>query len=559
MSAPKPALRNTPCVLVIRDGWGRNPHAEHAAFNATELARTPVADELQREWPHTLIRTSGEDVGLPIEHGEPVMGNSEVGHQNIGAGRIVDQELMRITRSIRGGEFARNPTLLAACARAKEDVPPGELRAGFPRALHIMGLVGDGKVHSDFAHLQAVLELAHAQGVPGDRVFVHAFTDGRDTPPTSGLACIQRLEEVLTRTGGRIATISGRYWAMDRDNRWDRVQRAYDVLLARPTAPPTSAPIPSPTSATDVLRAYYAHPTAPNMAGDEFVPPTRLLREQGIINDGDAIVFFNFRGDRPRELTGAFVLDDQAWANVKNGGFARDPRPRDLYFTTMTGYEEGLPVRVIFERPAALRNILGEYISNLGLTQFRCAETEKFPHVTFFFNDYREQPFPGERRTLVPSPTDVRTYDEKPQMSARGVCDAVLARLAAADCEPLIIVNFANPDMVGHTGNLEAVIKACETVDACVGELIRATMSRGGSLLIAADHGNAEQMKIPPSMTPHTAHTNYTVPLYVVGGAFKQTRLRSDGRLADIAPTLLHMMGLPQPREMTGESLIVGH
>lgn len=567
-AAPAPALRNAPCVLVIRDGWGRNPHPEHHAYDATALARTPVAAALERDWPHTLIRTSGEDVGLPVEHGEPVMGNSEVGHQNIGAGRIVDQELMRITRAIRSGEFARNPVLKAACARALEIGADGA-----PRALHVMGLVGSGKVHSDFAHLEAVLRMAKAEGVPADRVFVHVFTDGRDTPPTSGLPCIERLEALLHETGGRIATIAGRYWAMDRDHRWDRVERAYRVLVepgAAPTASTAStaatastasaaptAPVGStaPTAAA-TLRWVYAHPVAPNMTGDEFVPPTRLLPTEGVIRSGDAVVFFNFRGDRPRELTSAFVLPDAAWAKVKNGGFKRDPRPLGLLFATMTGYEEGLPVSVIFERPARMKGILGEHISALGLTQFRCAETEKFPHVTFFFNDYREEPFPGERRTLIPSPQDVRTYDERPEMSARGVCDAVLARLAAPDCEPVIVVNFANPDMVGHTGNLAAVVKACETVDACVGEIMAAALARGGSLIVTADHGNAEQMKIPPELTPHTAHTNYTVPLVVVGAAFKGATLRADGRLADISPTMLAMLGLPQPAEMTGRSLI---
>lgn len=533
--APRPV--HTPCVLVIRDGWGRNPHPEHRAFDATALARTPVAAALERDWPHTLIRTSGEDVGLPVEHGEPVMGNSEVGHQNIGAGRIVDQELMRITRAIRAGELDRNAALLAACARGRE------------RALHVMGLVGDGKVHSDYAHLEALLRMARRNGVPADRLFVHAFTDGRDTPPASGLAVVERLEALLREIGGRIATIGGRYFAMDRDHRWDRVERAYRVLVRRPGQHMAAG-------AVEALRAQYAQPAAAGMAGDEFLPPTRLLADAGFIESRDAVVFFNFRGDRPRELTAAFVLPDDAWARVKNGGFDRNPRPTDLLFATMTGYEEGLPVSLVFERPARMKAILGEYISGLGLTQFRCAETEKFPHVTFFFNDYREQPFPGEHRTLIPSPQDVPTYDLRPEMSARGVCDAVLERLAAPDCEPLIVVNFANPDMVGHTGSLPAVVKACETVDACVGEIMRATLARGGSLIVTADHGNAEQMRIPPEMTPHTAHTNYTVPLYVVGDAFRGARLRSDGRLADIAPTLLAMMGLPQPPEMTGSSLI---
>jgi 2,3-bisphosphoglycerate-independent phosphoglycerate mutase len=531
-------------VLIVRDGWGMNPHAEQRAGDATRAARTPVNDRLARDWPHVLVKTSGEDVGLPVEHGEPVMGNSEVGHQNIGAGRIVDQELMRITRAIRDSEFARNPRLLAACARARETAPGGR-----PRALHVMGLVGDGKVHSDFAHLEAILRLAKAQGVPGERVFVHAFTDGRDTPPTSGLPVIERLEATLSETGGRIATVAGRYWAMDRDFRWDRVQRAWDAILARPGTP-------GGASAAQVLRDYYAAPSSPNMSGDEFVPPTRILAGAGVPHDGDAVVFFNFRGDRPRELTMAFVLADADWAQAKGGGFARDPRPRELLFTAMCRYEEGLPMEVAFDRPGRMPDIMGAWVSQLGLTQFRCAETEKFPHVTFFFNDYREDPFPGERRELVPSPKDVQTYDQKPEMSAHGVRDAVLARLAAPDCEPFIVVNFANPDMVGHTGNMDAVVRACEVVDQCVGAIVDATLARGGSLVVTADHGNAEQMKDPRTGKPQTAHTNFDVELFVVGEPFRGARLRAGGRLADIAPTMLAMMGLPQPAAMTGRSLL---
>ncbi len=539
--APKP--RNTPCILVIRDGWGMNPLPGQREVDATRLARAPVCDMLEAQWPHVLIHTSGEDVGLPVEHGVPVMGNSEVGHQNIGAGRIVDQELMRITRAIRSGEFARNPVFVHACARAKETGDDGR-----PRALHIMGLVGDGKVHSDFAHLEALLGVAKAQGVPAERVFVHVFTDGRDTAPDSGLPLVERLEAFLKETGGRIATIAGRYYAMDRDFRWDRVKRAYDTIVGRGDR--------FGAGAAQVLRDHYAHPDSGNMTGDEFVPPTRLLRDTGVPNDGDAVVFFNFRGDRPRELTMAFVLDDAAWGKAQGGGFPRDPRPRDLEFVTMTGYEQGLPVKVAFERPAKLVNILGAYIAQLGLRQFRCAETEKFPHVTFFFNDYREEPFPGERRQLIQSPRDVQTYDQKPEMSAQGVCDAVLARIAAPDCEELIVVNFANADMVGHTGSLPAAIKACEAVDACVGTIMEAALARGGSLVITADHGNAEQMKDPKTGAPHTSHTNYDVELFVVGNAFRGKQLRAGGRLADIAPTCLDMMGLPKPPEMTGVSLL---
>ena len=536
--------RNVPCILVIRDGWGINPHATERAVDATRLAKTPVCDRLEREWPHTLIKTSGEDVGLPIENGEPVMGNSEVGHQNIGAGRIVDQELMRITRAVRSGEFARNEGLVAACAHAK-----GTTDDGRARALHIMGLVSGGKVHSDFLHLETLVQLAKSQGVPSDRVFVHVFTDGRDTAQQSGLPFVERLEELLAHTGGRIATVIGRYWAMDRDFRWDRVERAWNAIMNR-TGTVYGA------NAVQVMRDYYAHPTSPNMSGDEFIPPTRILRDAGVPTDGDAVVFFNFRGDRPRELTMAFVLPDDAWSKVKSGGFARDPRPHGLHFVTMTGYEQGLPVQVAFERPAKMPHIMGEWISSLGLTQFRCAETEKFPHVTFFFNDYREEPFPGESRTLIPSPKDVETYDQKPEMSAYGVRDAVLGRIAAADCESFIVVNFANPDMVGHTGNLQAVINACEVVDECVGQIVEATLARGGSLVITADHGNAEQMKDPKTGEPQTAHTNFTVELFVVGEAFRAVQLREGGRLADIAPTMLAMMGYPQPPEMTGTSLL---
>jgi 2,3-bisphosphoglycerate-independent phosphoglycerate mutase len=526
-----------PVVLVIRDGWGRNPHPEHDAFNAVKIARTPCADGLEREWPTTLVRTSGEDVGLPVGPDGPVMGNSEVGHQNLGAGRIVDQELMRITRAIRGGDFARNATLRKAFERAKAT----------GRCVHVMGLVSDGQVHSDLPHLEAILELARSMGFPSERLFVHAFTDGRDTPTEGSLRYLAWLEDVLKRTGGRIATVCGRFYAMDRDHRWERVKRAYDLLVGRDGA--------RAASTLDAARTNLANPTSPTQAGDEFMPPTRVL-DAGVIADGDSVIFFNFRGDRPRELCKAFVLDDAAWKAVQGGGFDREPRPRDLFFATMAEYEQGLPVEPIFHRPEKMKDILGQVVSDAGLTQFRCAETEKFPHVTFFFNDYREAPFPGEQRTIVPSPKDVPTYDLKPEMSAFGVRDAVLGRLAAPDCERLFIVNFANPDMVGHTGSLPAAIKACETVDACVQAIVDATLARGGELVITADHGNAELMKDPVTGAPHTAHTNFTVPLTVVGPRWKNARLREDGRLGDVAPTLLQMLGLAQPAAMEGRSLL---
>jgi 2,3-bisphosphoglycerate-independent phosphoglycerate mutase len=534
---PQAPLANVPCVLVIRDGWGENPHHAYDSFNAIRRANTPVDDALAERWPRTLIRTSGEDVGLPNGPAGPVMGNSEVGHQNIGAGRIVDQELMRITSAIRDGRFSGNPSLRRAFERARHG-----------NRVHIMGLVSDGQVHSDISHLEALLELAVADGVPGERTFVHAFTDGRDTAPRSGAAFLRRLDPLLARTGARIATISGRYWAMDRDHRWDRVERAWNALLDR-GAPHDQDPL-------DALERHYAHPPSSSQDGDEFMPPTVIVPE-GAIRDGDAVIFFNFRGDRPRELVKAFVLDDASFRSLPGGGFARGAVPKDLLFVTMAEFEHGLPVAVAFPRAEPMKDILGDWLASHGVAQFRCAETEKFPHVTFFFNDYREGPFEGERREIVPSPRDVATYDLKPQMSAEGVRDAVLARLASEDCEPVIIVNFANGDMVGHTGSLEATIAAIEMVDACVGRIVDATLSRGGSLIITADHGNAEQMRDPESGSPHTAHTNYLVPLSIVGERFRGRTLRSDGRLADIAPTLLDMLGLPTPEAMTGRTLLV--
>ncbi len=543
---PARTLRNVPVVLIIRDGWGRNPHPEQAAYDATKIAKTPVADRLDREWPSTLIKTSGEDVGLPVGPDGPVMGNSEVGHQNIGAGRIVDQEVMRITRAIRDGRFFSNETMRGAFAHAK--------RQG--TNVHVLGLLSDGQVHSDIAHAMAILDLAKREAFPGDRVFVHAIADGRDTAPKSGVGFVRALEEHARSVGvGAIASVIGRFYAMDRDHRWERVKAAWDCLCV---AGGRSAP-----SATAALENYYANPSDTSRGGDEFVLPTQVVppNDPGLparsrIRSGDAVLFFNYRGDRPREITKAFMFDDAAWKAIQGGGFDRGARPKDLYFATMAEYEEGLPVRVIFGRPERMPMIVGEALGKAGLTQLRCAETEKYPHVTFFFNDYREEPFPGERRELIPSPRDVATYDLKPEMSAYGIRDAVLRRLAAADCESLLVVNFANGDMVGHTGKLDAAVRACEVVDECVGAVIDATLKRGGSLIVFADHGNCEQMWDPIANCPHTAHTNYDVPLYVVGEAFRGKRLRSGGRLADVAPTALAMMGVERPDEMTGMSLV---
>ncbi len=544
-SSPKmPIAPDAPVVLLIRDGWGRNPNPGQADFNAVQIAQTPIADRIDRDWPSTLIRTSGEDVGLPIGDHGPVMGNSEVGHQNIGAGRVVDQELMRITNSIRDDEFFEKAALLDAFAHAEET----------GGRVHLLGLVSDGQVHSDLNHLVAILQAAIRRGFPRDRVMIHAITDGRDTPPTAGRRYLQTIEEAIERLGiGRVVSVMGRFWAMDRDHRWDRVERAYRCLVG-----------PSETrmnSADAALETYYGSPTEPSRHGDEFVEPTAIGVDDADvaatrIRDDDSVIFFNFRGDRPREISKAFVLDDDAWSKVERGGFDRGTPLKNLRFTGMTRYETGLPIEVIFEKPPKMPDILGEVVSRAGLSQFRCAETEKFPHVTFFFNDYREDPFPGERREIIQSPTDVATYDQKPEMSAAGVRDAVLARLADPDCERLIVVNFANGDMVGHTGNLSAAVRACEVVDECVGTIIEATLARDGALLVTADHGNAEQMWNPEGDCPHTAHTNYDVPIIVIGERLRNAGLRSDGRLADVAPTLLELLGLPRPEAMTGRSLI---
>lgn len=532
-----------PCVLVIRDGWGRNPHPEHDAFNAVKLATTPIADGLENEWPTTLVKTSGEDVGLPIGPKGPVMGNSEVGHQNIGAGRIVDQELMRITQSIRSGDFFENVGLDDAFCHV-------ESTGG---AVHLVGLVSDGQVHSDIEHLLALIMFARRRGCPREGLRVHAITDGRDTPPTSGRSFIGRLEEALENAGyDPVASVLGRYWAMDRDNRWPRVERAFRCLVG-----PAEL---LAESAVAALERHYAHPEDLSLRGDEFMPPTAIGNEETSartrIHDGDSIIFFNFRGDRPREIARAFVYDDEEFSKVERGGFKRVGRPSNIRFTGLTRYESNLPIEVAFEKPPKMESILGETIANHGMAQFRCAETEKFPHVTFFFNDYREDPFDNERRNLIPSPTDISTYDKKPEMSAIAVRDAVIERLESDDCEQLIVVNFANGDMVGHTGNLEAAVAACEIVDSCTGSLIDATLARGGALIITADHGNAEQMWNPEGECPHTAHTNYDVPLHVVGTEFRGANLRGDGRLADIAPTVLEILGLEKPAEMTGESLL---
>jgi 2,3-bisphosphoglycerate-independent phosphoglycerate mutase len=536
-SAP---VRNRPCVVIIRDGWGQNPHPEWDHANAVVQARPPVDERLRREWPSTLIATSGEDVGLP----DGTMGNSEVGHQNIGAGRIVYQDSVRISKAIDSGEFFQNAELVAAVEKCRA-------RGG---RLHILGLCSDAGVHSRLKHLFGCVELAARRGLR--QVYIHAFTDGRDSPPESGVEFIATVEQELRRIGvGRIASVAGRYWAMDRDNRWNRTERVYRLL--------TRGEGDAAESAVAALRRYYAAPTEPGMHGDEFVPPT-VITEDGrhplaTIADGDSVIFFNFRGDRPRQLIKAFVLPEfpfvatDKFGQPQKMGFDRGPR-LDVSFVTLTAYEEGLPVQVAFPKPPRMVNIAGEYISRLGLRQFRVAETEKYAHVTFFFNDYREEPFPGEERRLIPSPK-VSTYDQQPEMSAFPLADAVIERLATG-IDDLIILNFANPDMVGHTGSLPAAIAAVKAVDTCVGRVLEAVDRAGGCAIVTADHGNCEQMIDPETGGPHTAHTTYTVPLYVYGRAFQNVRLRSGGRLADVMPTAFDMLGLPTPPEMTGRSLM---
>ncbi len=524
-----------PVLLVIRDGWGSNHNPAQDACNAVKLANVPVSNKLTAEWPRTEILACGLDVGLP----PGVMGNSEVGHQNIGAGRIVDQELVRINKGIETGAIASSPVLKAAFDREK---------AG--GALHLMGLVSEAGVHSMLEHLYGLLALAKKAGL--QRVYIHAFMDGRDSPPTFGLGYVQAVEKKCAELGlGKIASVSGRYWAMDRDKRWDRVQKAYDTLTGRNVARTAS-------DAATAVQAYYDQPLQETMRGDEFVLPTQIVGMDhapvAVIKNGDAVIFFNFRGDRPREITRAFIDD-----NFK--GFDRGPK-LDLYYATMTNYEEGLCPNILFGKPPKMVDILGSYVASKGIAQFRCAETEKFPHVTFFFNDYREEPFPGEERAIIPSPrvlpdgSPLATYDQFPEMSAHGVRDAAKAAILSKKYG-LIVVNFANPDMVGHTGSLPAVIKACETVDECLGELLAALDTVGGAAVITADHGNADQMWDFESNSPHTRHTLNPVEVVVYGHDLQKVKLRQDhGRLADLAPTLLRLMGLPPPAAMTGQSLI---
>jgi 2,3-bisphosphoglycerate-independent phosphoglycerate mutase len=484
-----------------------------------------------------LIRTSGRDVGLPAG----IMGNSEVGHQNIGAGRVVAQEAVRLTEAIESGEFYKNPRLLGTVEHVKKT----------GGRLHLWGLCSNGVVHSMMEDVVALLDLAARNGL--SRVFIHAMTDGRDTPPHSGIGYIGELEDAIKKYGvGRIASVIGRYYGMDRDRRWDRTAKAWNAMV-HGRADHTAG-----SAKEAVLAAYDKNVT------DEFIEPTVIVdkgRPVATVADGDAVLCFNFRGDRPRQLTAAFV--DDAF-----DGFDRGRRP-GVFYTAMTEYHQSLERYAAFRKPPKMKQIFGEYVSAGGLRQFRCAETEKFPHVTFFFDDYRDPPtpptpgrpavgpFPGEEVMLLQSPKgpEVPTYDHKPEMSAREVADAVLDRLKAGDPD-CAIVNFANPDMVGHTGVLSAAVKAVETVDECQGRIIERVLALGGALVITADHGNCEQMIDDETGGPHTAHTTNPVRLYVVDERRKGATLREGGRLADIAPTMLELLGLPVPPEMTGKSLL---
>jgi len=508
-------LVKKPTMLIILDGLGLN---ENQADNAVQAAQTPTIDWLRENVPSSTLSASGRSVGLL----DGQMGDSNVGHLNIGAGRIVYQDVVRITKSIEDGDFFENEVLLQAVNHSKKT----------GGALHLMGLVSPGGVHSHSEHLYALLRFAKAQGL--ERVYIHAFLDGRDVPPSSAKDYLAHLEEEIKAVGvGRIASISGRYYAMDRDRRWDRVEKAYRALMGVGRT--------APDSATAITEAYAKGET------DEFVIPIVITENGepvGPVQDGDSVFFFNFRADRAREITWAFVNEDF-------DGFERGNVP-DVFFATMTQYDEQLTVPFAFP-PQSLDNTLGEYVAKQGKTQLRIAETEKYAHVTFFFNGGEEEPNPGEDRVLIPSPK-VPTYDLQPEMSAPEVTAEVVKQIQAGKYD-LIVLNYANCDMVGHTGVFEAAVKAVEAVDHGLGRVLEALKEAGGVALITADHGNAEQMRDYETGEPHTAHTTNLVPIWLFNAPENYT-LRS-GILADIAPSLLDLMNLPQPEEMTGESLIV--
>ena len=501
-----------PLALIILDGFGYNS-ADYG--NAITAAKTPNIDKLLSSCPHTLIGASGMDVGLP----DGQMGNSEVGHTNIGAGRIVYQELTRITKAIQDGAFFDNEAFLGAVENCKKN----------GSALHLMGLMSDGGVHSHNSHLYALVELAKKTGL--EKVFIHCFMDGRDVPPTSGKDFIAELQQKLEEIGvGKIATIMGRYYAMDRDNRWERVEKAYAAMVY-------GEGVKNPNPVGTVEQSYVDEIT------DEFIVPT-VCTEQATICPNDSVIFFNFRPDRAREITRTLVDPEFKGFERKKGFFP-------LYFVCMTQYDATMPNVEIAFKPQSLTNTFGEYISGKGLTQLRIAETEKYAHVTFFFNGGVEASFEGEDRALIPSPK-VATYDLKPEMSAYEVCDEVVSRINSGKYD-VIILNYANCDMVGHTGVFDAAVAAVEAVDTCVGKTVDAILAQGGAALITADHGNADQM-YEPDGSPFTAHTTNPVPLIGVGLDGKG--LKEGGRLADLAPTMLEILGFAKPDEMDGQSLL---
>jgi len=506
------------CTLIVMDGYGLGEDNE---YNAIKKAYTPNLDRYFKVYPNTTLRCSGLAVGLP----EGQMGNSEVGHMNIGAGRVVYQELTRITKEIEEGNFFKNPALKGAMDNVKLN----------NSKLHIMGLVSDGGVHSHIGHLYALLKMAKDNGI--DRVYVHAFLDGRDTPPQSAAGYIELLEQKLKEIGvGEIATVSGRYYAMDRDKRWERVKKAYDAIvlgIGRVSDDPVMA-----------VKTSYDEGN-----NDEFVIPTVIKRNGEItatIEKNDSVIFFNFRADRARQLSHA--LTDEEF-----DGFEREKGFFNTYCVTMTQYDDTLKNVHIAFPPEVYINTLGEYASKLGLNQLRIAETEKYAHVTFFFSGGVEEPYSGEDRVLIPSPK-VATYDLKPEMSAFEVTDEVLRRIDSGMYN-LIVLNYANCDMVGHTGVFDAAVKAAEAVDRCVGMVVDKVLSKGGKVVITADHGNAEKMWDEETNAPHTAHTSNPVPLIIIGE--DNIELKSGGKLCDIAPTILDMLGKPIPEEMTGKDLII--
>jgi 2,3-bisphosphoglycerate-independent phosphoglycerate mutase len=516
-----------PVVLIVLDGWGIRAEREH---NAIAMARTPVFDELMGRYPHAQLIASGEAVGLPAGQ----MGNSEVGHMNMGAGRVVYQDLTRIDKSIRDGDLFASEALTAAMDRV----------AHGRHALHFIGLVSDGGVHSHQRHLHALLDMATRRRVL--QVFVHVITDGRDTSPTGGIRYVAELEDVVRRAGvARIATVSGRYYAMDRDKRWERTKLAYDALLSASSVSASAASSPTAQSALAAIQAAYDSGVT-----DEFVKPIVIVDADGTpvgpMRDGDSVIVFNFRADRARQITRALALGDDQF-----DGFARPARP-GLHTTTMTVYDRTFNLPVVFT-PQTFSNNLADVLAEHARTNLRLAETEKYAHVTYFFNCGREEPYEGEDRILVPS-QKVATYDLMPEMSAPGIADNLVADLSARR-HHVVICNFANADMVGHTGSMEATIAAVETLDRCLGRIMTALRAVGGTAIVTSDHGNAEQMWDDELKAPHTAHTSNPVPVVLCSDGFVGRRL-NDGWLRDVAPTILGLLEIQPAAEMTGRSLL---